>query len=96
MIKRMCHVCHRMIDFVLTTLRGVCINCICKIMQAYIRFKMRKKTGLELAELFGELIRKSLEREVDNQLGTNFDFTSLRRVFEIGTSSDCGGSQEGV
>ena len=35
----------------------------------------------KLYELFGELIRKPIEREVDNQLGTNFDFTPLRRVF---------------
>lgn len=36
-----------------------------------------------LYKLFGEIIRKPIEREVDNQLGTNFDFTSLRRVFLI-------------
>jgi len=36
---------------------------------------------VKLYKLFGEMIRKPIEREVDNQLGTNFDFTSLREVF---------------
>lgn len=35
----------------------------------------------KLYKLFGEIIRKPIEREVDYQLGTNFDFTSLQRVF---------------
>lgn len=34
-----------------------------------------------LYEFFEELLRKPIEREVDYQLGTNFDFISLRRVF---------------
>lgn len=38
-----------------------------------------------LYEFFEELLRKPIEREVDYQLGTNFDFTSLQRVFvELG------------
>ena len=50
-MRRMCHVCYKMVAFELTTLQGVCVDCIDKIMRALCSYPFPELMAKRILQL---------------------------------------------